>query len=760
MGKRTGRHRYTPGLPGYPSFDSVSRDSLQEDAAGLRWAALWALLVVGAIALPLFSRTIYALDDLAAYRLPLRAFYAAALRAGDAFLWHPGLHGGYFLHGEGQIGMLHPLNLVLYRLAPLDVAFNLEIVAAYPLILLGTYGFLRTWGLRRQAAAFGGILFAFSGFNLLHAVHPNMVLVVAHLPALLWAQEIALTAAGGRRSAGARLAITLLTGSQLLLGHPQAVWISLVAEGLYLCMRLGARGSGAAALGVLLAKALGGLAGMVQLLPSWDVASSSNRAQEGYIAAYRYVGSLNPANVVQMVAPYLIRGRGFGLPHPQEVAIYLSLAGGSMVVVMAGLRRGRDEMSRRLVGFCLVLGGLAALLCLGRVGLIYELQGFIPLVRSFGNPERYIVLVHLALAVLAAVALSRLADRIERGERRDWRSLWPLAVLLSASLSIAVFFSWMRAHPDRFALASEINSGPLAVWAGPVLALLAVLLVAAASRGRRWALTALVALAALDGGIYGATHLWPSRVPVEALAEGQALPPSPPHVGRVAADNDMLALSQYRLSGGYTAFRPQTVLEENSPERLRLLGVRWINIRRPWDAEERAVHSSLTAETRETVDALGRHARWGRVPGPLPEARLVSRATISSRPAQDAKAVDLETTVIAQHDVDLGGGRPGSVRAFERRPGRLRVELESAGRQVLVLAESWHEGWRAEVDGVRAPVLKAYGDLIGVVVEDGAHDVVLRFRPMSFRLGFVVSLAAILSSVALWWSRSRAGPTD
>ena len=76
----------------------------------------------------------------------------------------------------------------------------------------------------------GSLLFTFSSFNLLHFLHPNAVAVIAHIPWLLWAIDIALLESRRRRVALAGVLVALLTGSQLLLGYPQYVWFSFAAE--------------------------------------------------------------------------------------------------------------------------------------------------------------------------------------------------------------------------------------------------------------------------------------------------------------------------------------------------------------------------------------------------------------------------------------------------------------------------------------------------------------------------------------------------
>ena len=93
--------------------------------------------------LPLLIGRVFTRDDLAALHLPFRFLYQEALRRGESFWWTPAYHSGFYLHGEGEAGMSHPLHLLLYRLLPLGVAFNLEIVSTYAALLAGSGLLLR-----------------------------------------------------------------------------------------------------------------------------------------------------------------------------------------------------------------------------------------------------------------------------------------------------------------------------------------------------------------------------------------------------------------------------------------------------------------------------------------------------------------------------------------------------------------------------------------------------------------------------------------
>src|SRR4051812_3564129 len=178
---------------------------------------------------PLIRGRVFVYNDLSWFHLPLRYLYQEALHAGDTVLWTPSIFAGFYVHGEGQIGLFHPVHQLLYRILPLAAGFNLELVASYPVAFGGTFWFLRRLRFSRAAALFGAMLFAFSGFNLLHHHHLNMVAVVAHMPWLLATADVLIVDERKQARACAFAGMALVMGSQLLLGFPQGVWWNAIA---------------------------------------------------------------------------------------------------------------------------------------------------------------------------------------------------------------------------------------------------------------------------------------------------------------------------------------------------------------------------------------------------------------------------------------------------------------------------------------------------------------------------------------------------
>lgn len=700
----------------------------------------------GAFAFPLLQGRAYVKDDLGMFHLPTRAFYAQALARGEGFLWFPGLFCGFSLHGEGQAGLLHPVHLLLYRALPLPAAFGVELLLSYAAALLGTFLFLRRLELRRDAALLGALLFAFCGFNLMHFVHPNMVAVIAHAPWLLWAIDHVLRGTSPRRRAAATLGAGVLTASQLLLGHPQAMWLSCVAEGLYALYRWPAAGSRSRILWLAQAKVLGVLAGAVQLLPTFEAVALSARAAPSF--DFRYRASLDPVHLLQAVAPYLPRAGAFADRFVHEFAPY----DGAVPLVLAAwlAARGRALGPRRgPAAAALALGALALVLALGQEGYLYRLHARLPVVGQFESAARFVVLAHLALAVGAGLAFADLASLLERREVVAWRRLWPLAAFPLLGLLLAAAALWLRAHPETApaAAARLASAGP--ALAGPALLILAAVLVAAGARGRPFALAGLMVLAVADLVGYGLRRVREPFPPLDPalFVGGQAGPPDALGL-RVHSGNNVLTLQGTRLAAGYAAFRPETLLDDLDGQRLRMAGVRWVQTRTPWAAgpEEPLapeLEASLLPETAVTHDALGRASSWRQVRDPMPRAWMVAEARASASPARDLAGLDLHRVALVAAPLSLGGGPPGVVIVAADRPGRVRITAVAPSRQLVVLSESWHAGWRVRVGGRPQDALRVNGDFLGAVVERGRQDVEFAFAPASLRRGAMLTVVAL-----------------
>ncbi len=695
-----------------------------------RKLALATALAAGAcllgLALPALFGHVYVADDLGEFHLPLRAFYAQQLERGEAFDWLPGLYGGFYVTGEGQVGGYHPWHRLLYGRLPLAAAFNLELLLSYPLLLAGSYCLLSRLIGRRDAAMFGALVFAFGGFSLLHFVHPNAVTIVAHLPWLLLAIDVALRSTSRGASALANAAVSLLLASQLLLGYPQYVWYTLLAAAAYVVWCVVVERVSFARVALLgWVATLAPLIAGVQLVPTFDALSGSVRqtADPTFAAS----GSLHPLNLVQWVAPYLFATRVVG-QNTHELGLYVG-AVPFLLCVRLFTQRSHWGRCRPLVVGLAVCGVAALLLAFGQHGGIYQLQAWLPVVSRFRFPCRAIVLVQACLAGGAAVGLALLlSTRIQRGVDNSGPTATSSAgsaalggvVVLSVALALAAPWIW-----------PEFVASPGLVWIGPVLLSVGAFCILAAERGARWAPAALVVLTAVDLVAYGASYAMLGRtMPLEKFV---ARSPRPPVSGmfRVATaplgdglrvGDRMLLAGQHRVDG-YAGLEPAKRLDYGNPAVLRLAGTQWL-----WQP----------AGAQSDAEAV-----WTAIVDTAPRVRLVSQ-TAPAEQLASPESLGLSRAVLEPAQ-SLDASAVGVARVADDRPGRLTIDVAGHGRQVLVATESFHEGWQATQDGRPIPVVRVNGDFLGAVVERPGR-VEFAFLPSSLWMGNIATWCGL----SLW----------
>ena len=652
---------------------------------------------------PLLIGRVFTYNDLSWFHLPMRHLYQQALHSGDTVLWTPSILAGFYVHGEGQVGLFHPFHQLLYRVLPLGAAFNLELIANYVAAFAGMLWFLRRLRFSHAAALFGAMLFAFSGFNLLHHHHLNMVAIVAHMPWLLVAADVLIVDERRRARALAFAAVAVILGSEFLLGFPQGVWWNGVTLASYAVFRAGDTQRWRPLLHCTAAVALGVLLGGIQLLPSADAAAHSTRV--GLSREFALTFSMHPINLLQLWSPYFFESGAYSgsdamLFH--EFGIY-SGAILPIALIWVWMRRHNLRERRALITAVTLFAAVALLLALGRYGGLAVLLTYVPVLQSLRAPVRYIVLVQFALAILAAITID---DLLGIADGRTAALAGPMAPLwIPAALGIATTLAL-----NSGLLPYGRNTFSSAFAAAPGVAIVAVvtLLVYLAGRRVRWALAALVIVTAADLGAWGLLFI-DRAAPVKKIsALTQMVPPpdNPADAYAFAAAHspywsDLLVLRGYRLTSGYVGLFPATRHPLDSDSAMRLAGTRWLftpdGVRHPMESGVKRVR---------LLDEQGRESTGN--------ARL---------------AVD--------------------------RPGYLIADVDAPGRRILAFTERFHDGWSATIDDAPLKMVRVEGDFLGAQLDGGVHRVRLRFMPRSFVYGSIVSAigAVLLAGVLIAWLR-------
>lgn len=105
--------------------------------------------------------------------------------------------------------------------------------------------------------------------------------------------------------------------------------------------------------------------------------------------------------------------------------------------------------------------------------------------------------------------------------------------------------------------------------------------------------------------------------------------------------------------------------------------------------------------------------------------------------------------VLGSGPTSLGVGQ-GQVTIMRHEPERIELRSESTDIGLLLLNEAFYPGWQASVDGRPVDVVRVDILFRGVFVPAGEHEVVLEYRPSSYRAGQVISLMGVVAWIALF----------
>jgi hypothetical protein len=135
----------------------------------------------------------------------------------------------------------------------------------------------------------------------------------------------------------------------------------------------------------------------------------------------------------------------------------------------------------------------------------------------------------------------------------------------------------------------------------------------------------------------------------------------------------------------------------------------------------------------------------------LPRAQVIHRAIVApdheaAFAALQGSDFDPATTVVVEGGQALGGmpSGPVTIRFEAYSPNEIRLSVDTPADAYLVLSEVWYPGWRATVDRVPAPVLRANFAFRAVRLGPGQSEVHLIFAPRSWRLGLAISSLTLL----------------
>lgn len=706
-------------------------------------------------------------------------FLASAIHAGLSPLWNPYHYGGHPSVADPQSLIFAPLFVLwaLFDPAPSLRTFDL-IVFAHLLIgglTVGAIGWRERWPL--PACVLAAAVFMFGGAAAGRLQHTGLIVSYGLFPPALLLLQLALE----RRSIPIAAGFALVA-SALALGRNQVtmllcfVLVAVAVREITTAERplryLRERAA------VLVCMAVVGFALVaVPLLLTMQFAALSNRPSLTLDIALK--GSLYPAHLAQLMVPNIFGVQDeFWGPGPATVpetaytddSFNYMFVGFVPVVLLLwfgvvggwAFRRGRMFLTGVMTA--------ALVYAFGRYTPLFAWAfDWVPGVNKFRRPVDADFVLVAALALLAGHLL---ADYVRTGlPRRRILASVVVAGGVVALLAWAVAFSARSGH-GMDALVEVLKAAPIAIGA------IAILAFARTMRARTVAAAAVALIAVADlmwwnvGFRLNAERRANYAVldqpkPADAqvieriervVRERQAAGERPriEIIGMGGPWQNLAMVRGLEATNGYNPLRIGFYDRLVSPGEsnwlpelrdfpasfdnydcalARALGLEFVVLDRPI---EKVAHLAR----RPVADVLqaGPDVWIYRLRDPAPRLKFSRRIQIAdaegtnlngqllASPSPDRVLIDNDTLPSGIYPAEANAGR---ARIVSWRPDRVEIETESDLGGMLALHDTYYPGWIAEIDGVRAPILRADVLFRGLEVPAGHHHVVFRFAPFA-----------------------------
>jgi hypothetical protein len=741
---------------------------------------------------PWWSGTLTIPWDAKAQFQPELQFLASSLAHGESPFWTPNVFAGWPQIADPQSLIFSPVHFALAALDP-SPSFREADLVTFGYLFAGGLGlmmFFRDRGWHPAGGAVAALAFAFGGSAASRLQHTSEIISLSYVPIALWLLARTLERASWRYGLGAGVILALLIigrdqvamlGLYVLALHVIAWWLD--GEG-----RMARIRSTILPLAVCAATAVA--IAIVPVVLSALLAADSNRPMIGLDHAER--GSLHPALLLMLVFADLFGAADpnvdfWGPPSPAWSAtvgpsgialaqnmgeIYCGILS-AVVLLGAGLVRGL-AWSRDIRFFTVALG-LTLLYALGWYTPAFRLMyDVLPGVELFRRPADATFIIGLLIAIEAGY----LVHRIVSGQAARPRWFYAVDIAIIGALTAVALALAHRVGTVGVSVVPIATGIAFAVAALALIALLRRL-----GPARPWAATAL-AVAFMTGDL-----AWNN-----APNESTGLPPSRYEALRLQGRDETVAVLKTKLAETFSEDRrdrveligiayywPDVALAQgfdhlfgHNPLRLHdfaiatgvgdtvaepgqrtfaplfpsyrstmanLCGVRFIVTGVPIERIDTSLHAGDLKLVARTKDAYVYEN-----PRALPRVMLVQDYRIANFDDMMRSGwpnTDPRRTVLLEHppagglrpadgntSTDGGSSAEGAARILRYANTEIDVEVDAPTGGFLVVNDSWHPWWRADVDGRPTTILKANVLFRAVQVEPGLHHVHFAFEPL------------------------------
>ncbi|MFP6585020.1 MAG: YfhO family protein [Candidatus Hydrogenedentota bacterium] len=692
------------------------------------------------------------------YRLymPNLQFYFDSIARGEFPLWNPYEFAGMPFVAVLEFGPFYPLSII-YALMPLGDAHLVSTGLHLLILCVGCYSFsLYTLKLHPIAAVTGAILIGASGWAMIHGLAAmDSFRAMAYLPWVLITTDYLIQKPSLKRSA----ALGFLLALQFLAGEAEISVRTGLILAPYALYRMWHRRTSDIVFHLFAARRIafifvGGVfalgLGAIQWMPTMEATRHS----------VREVGSLT-FEQAQSGGVFTYTALFQKLTTGSDTANIFFTGTLILVLAMYSLRRRRESLI-----FFVVLTIVLASLMLGETSTIARLYFNLPTGDWFRWPFRYMPLLVFSLSVLAAMGMDNVIRDFSPGENptkeKNARNWPPIIFPLFTLIFIMVWDYFLPSIENGIlilptilvllttAAAIKMNAPKKIFWIGPMAVVLATLLMPV------WRYPTILLTPPTELDLLGLPDAIKNHPEYQANnVQRRYVDYATPQGRRIPKFG---TLSQLPTINGFSVFMPAafwkavspTLLDRLTPDEstehvgvptglwaglsidngaqeiLNVLGVRYVVL---------GLGQELLTEGQDDTDLkrildVAPYSLWE-------NPDVWERAFI----IPDALEVDDLNALQEKYAQGIVG-----VQIADARLNSVTLELpENNPSGLLVLTDQDYPGWQVTVDGSKRDITTVAGLFRGVEVKETDQQIRFVYRPISFRLGLLITVFSLIA---------------
>jgi hypothetical protein len=694
-------------------------------------------------------------DDFLYQYYPFRNFAAVAMAYGKLPLWNPYTFCGMPFQADIQTAIFYIPNLMLTffvsggRLS----FFWIELLIILHIMLGGVcmYYLAKNFGMQRVTALFSGLMYALSGFMIVHVIHQTFICQIAWMPLIVLLFQKALA----QRSVLHMTLAGVVLGHAILAGSPQfTLYIfffllvfflfefvySYRKDGLKPSLRMIPLAMGAFFIALLLAG--------IQLLPTMELAKLSQRSEMTFEQSSE--GSLAWAQLITSVIPKYFgtsdaHGTSFVLPGNYwqfwETCFYVGIIGFAGILFSFSLIR-----KERYVAFFAVVVIFSLLYALGNNFVLHSFfYSYIPGFDKFRVPGRMSFLFTFSGALLSGFGLEKMIDIVRSSGQHATRVILTIIIagvvlwIIAASgvlLPLQDPQLYENVYGNSF---RESNTALIVVF----LFSLTLFLIYKFKLHPAVGMFLLMIIQFADIHTFGFSHNNGTLNPDEYYSQRSRLV----DLLKMDGEKELFRINA-RQEGAKLLDRNQGMIDRV----FMMEGYTPLALQRIYPPAKtwEEVCDLMNAKYRTRVDTQKRTMGYATVSTYLPRAFVVYNATILKdehlvKAYMAGKNFNARRTVVLEEDPvetleDTLKNEAGFANIYSYDLNVIKANVSTPQNGFLILSEIYYPGWNAYIDDVPERLYRADWSLRAVPIKAGTHHVEIRFEPVSFRHGLYITL--------------------